>query len=488
MAENGFRNLLWFMAVVEDRRDPQKMGRVRVRCFDIHPDSKDEVPTEDLPWAIPVIGSYNIDYKPPLEGSWVFGFFLDGNDAQHPMLLGVMPGMPTTYANPQDGFNGASDILPKAADAFQPDMYKQARGEDIQDTVNVLRKHNLREKFPGYDFEEPITPFNPVYPHNKVLASESGHVVEIDDTPGSERVNVEHTSGTFLEMGPNGSEVHKIKGDSYTIIEKNGVLFIKGKADIVVQGSANVTIENNCTLNVVGDMKTNVNGDYRLNVAGGIYMNSTDIFSQRSSSIRQEAFLDSIHQYAKVNHTVEAKNNISLHANTGTMNSYSKGAMSHDTGSDYNIYASGSKHDKVLGSYNQAITGSTSVSSGGNYEWDLASRYTQTIDGDAYIRYDGDRSIHIGADTYSRHDAGIDYSWSSDPVRTTGQDGTTVPSASLATNSAAALDATLSLRTYLAEPPARRFPIEILFETEPYKVYTDPEEQNQDQHSIEDII
>ena len=106
MAENGFRNLLWFMGVVEDRKDPRKMGRLRVRCFDIHPDSKEDVPTETLPWAIPVIGSYDFNYKPPIEGSWVFGFFLDGDDAQHPMVLGVMPGMPTTFPNSTQGFNG----------------------------------------------------------------------------------------------------------------------------------------------------------------------------------------------------------------------------------------------------------------------------------------------------------------------------------------------------------------------------------------------
>ena len=99
MAENGFRNLLWFMGVVEDRYDPQKMGRVKVRCFDIHPDSKDEVPTADLPWAIPILGSYDFSYKPPIEGSWVFGFFIDGSDAQHPLLLGVMPGMPMFQEN-----------------------------------------------------------------------------------------------------------------------------------------------------------------------------------------------------------------------------------------------------------------------------------------------------------------------------------------------------------------------------------------------------
>ena len=37
--------------VVEDRNDPTKLGRVRVRCVGYHTDNKTKIPTEDLPWA-----------------------------------------------------------------------------------------------------------------------------------------------------------------------------------------------------------------------------------------------------------------------------------------------------------------------------------------------------------------------------------------------------------------------------------------------------
>ena len=30
----------WFMGVVEDRMDPEMMGRVRVRCFGFHTESR----------------------------------------------------------------------------------------------------------------------------------------------------------------------------------------------------------------------------------------------------------------------------------------------------------------------------------------------------------------------------------------------------------------------------------------------------------------
>ena len=46
--QDGF---VWFTGVVEDRNDPTKLGRVRVRCVGYHTDDKTKIPTEDLPWA-----------------------------------------------------------------------------------------------------------------------------------------------------------------------------------------------------------------------------------------------------------------------------------------------------------------------------------------------------------------------------------------------------------------------------------------------------
>ena len=46
--QDGF---VWFTGVVEDRQDPDKIGRVRVRCVGYHTDNKTKIATEDLPWA-----------------------------------------------------------------------------------------------------------------------------------------------------------------------------------------------------------------------------------------------------------------------------------------------------------------------------------------------------------------------------------------------------------------------------------------------------
>ena len=355
MAENGFRNLLWFMGVVEDRRDPRKMGRVRVRCFDIHPDSKEDVPTETLPWAIPVIGSYDINYKPPIEGSWVFGFFLDGADAQHPMLLGVMPGMPTTAVNTALGFNATSDPNPHPVSSYQPDISRLARGEDIAET-HVAGKFINQEHCPEYSWSEPSPPYNAEYPYNKVQETESGHVFELDDTPGSERINIHHASGTFTEVGPTGTRVNKIIGDEVTIVEKNGRIMINGTADVVIKGTCNVTVESDCNLNVDGSLTTNVHGDYNLNVAGGIYMNSGDIFSQKSSAIRQEAFLDNYNVFANKSVYIQAqKDNIHIYANTGFVSAYANTDVRIESGANTYFDAAGKTNIKSTG--NIAIDG-----------------------------------------------------------------------------------------------------------------------------------
>ncbi len=338
MAENGFRNLLWFMGVVEDRRDPRKMGRLRVRCFDIHPDSKEDVPTETLPWAIPVIGSYDFNYKPPIEGSWVFGFFLDGDDAQHPMVLGVMPGMPTTFPNSTQGFNGKSDINPKPDDAYNPDVNRLARGEEPGET-HLAVQHVTQEDI------EPKPPYNAQYPYNKVQETESGHVFEMDDSPASERINIRHRKGTYLEVGPTGTQTNKIVGDGVTIIERNGKVLIKGASDVTIRGTSNIKVESDCNLTVDGTMTTNVHGDYRLNVGGGIYMNSGDIFSQKSSSIKQEAYLDSYNLFARQHIVSQSEvGNIHIYANTGFISAYAN--------TDVRIENGGNTYFNTTGKYN----------------------------------------------------------------------------------------------------------------------------------------
>ena len=102
----------------------------------------------------------------------------------------------------------------------------------------------------------------PNYPYNNVTQTESGHSMEMDDTPGRERVRLQHRTGTFIEMHPNGDEVHKVYGDGYEITVKNKNVLIKGRCS--------VTVEGDCNLDVKGDYNAQVAGDYNLLVGGKI--------------------------------------------------------------------------------------------------------------------------------------------------------------------------------------------------------------------------
>ena len=101
---NMYGNFVWWQGVVEDRTDPLFLGRCRVRILGYHTDSKEAglgIPTVDLPWATPSqpitsaamngIGSTPLG---PVEGTWVFGFFRDGENAQEPVIIGTFGVIP----------------------------------------------------------------------------------------------------------------------------------------------------------------------------------------------------------------------------------------------------------------------------------------------------------------------------------------------------------------------------------------------------------
>ena len=46
-----------FPGVVENRKDPLQLGRYQVRIVGIHSSDKNLLPTKDLPWATPFLGT-----------------------------------------------------------------------------------------------------------------------------------------------------------------------------------------------------------------------------------------------------------------------------------------------------------------------------------------------------------------------------------------------------------------------------------------------
>lgn len=202
-------NFKWWLGRVEDRSDPLEIGRVRVRVFNLHGDEA-SMPTNTLPWwqvsnDITVAGQNQVGRSPTglQKGSIVWGFFMDGEEAQHALVCGVIIG--------------------------QGDLSLLAQG------VNSVKKDPIGP--------EPESAFNAQYPYNHVVQSESGHVIEIDDTPNFERLHTYHRSGTYTEIDSEGRRVNKIVGDDFEIVQKDKTVYVQGNLNITVIGTANITAE-----------------------------------------------------------------------------------------------------------------------------------------------------------------------------------------------------------------------------------------------------
>jgi len=271
MGKNGFQ---WFVGVVEDRTDPKTLGRLRVRCLGYHTEGLDKLPTSDLPWAhvMNPITSATVSGlgQSPLgavEGTWVIGFFQDGEDAQQPIIIGTLPGVPSELPDTsskkgfQDAVNGAypkykeTDVNRLAvSDDENPHSSLTIRKADRTTDIGradfnqvdlsraILGTPVTLAGDDGTAFEEPVTPYNAQYPYNHVHESESGHIREIDDTPGSERIHERHISGTGYELHPEGDKVTRVKKDNYDLIYGQQFTHIRGTQSTTVNGGVKVFV------------------------------------------------------------------------------------------------------------------------------------------------------------------------------------------------------------------------------------------------------
>ena len=259
IGKDGF---FWWLGVVEDRDDPLGLGRVRVRMFGHHTDNKEELPTEGLSWALPCLPpNGSMTDGTPVIGDYAFGFFTDGSSSQSPVIIGVFPGIPKNGPSESKGFSEGT-FYPVG----EPTTSRLFRNEKINESPIGYHNSNLDTNVPtatgGY-WSEPASKYNAKNPYNRVVETESGHVFEMDDTPGAERIQLAHRANTFFEIAPDGSKVTKVAGKNYEIYLSDNNVHIKGACNITVDG--NVTLLTNgsftgkaSSFNFIGDV--NVTG------------------------------------------------------------------------------------------------------------------------------------------------------------------------------------------------------------------------------------
>ena len=301
----GQNDFTWFIGVVEDRDDPLQLGRVRVRCYGWHTDDKNQIPTEALPWAVqlqgitsPALNGMGQSPTGLVEGSWIVGFFLDGERAQEPLILGSIASAPSEYGDPKKGFFDPREakenqsIYPKYINetdvnrlarhnTTDPEtkekihstnpVFNTAKDKDATLDVPIANSSDTWSELKTTDISKPgVTRYNTKYPKNHVYESESGHTVEFDDTENAERINEHHKSGTFYEIDTDGNKVTRIVGNNYEIVAKNNNVNIKGDVNLTIDSNCNTYIKKDWNIQVDGNVNEVIKGNKTTQITGNL--------------------------------------------------------------------------------------------------------------------------------------------------------------------------------------------------------------------------
>jgi hypothetical protein len=297
----GLDGFVWWMGVVEDRADPLHLGRARVRIHSWHTDDKTMIPTDHLPWAHvlhPVNGTHG-SVVPPKEGTMVMGYFMDGKEGEFPIIMGIFHGIPEKTPDASKGFSDpGKDLdtrpsLPGAKPTRYPDRLNEphtprlARNEDVSGANTYIDSRNANcvsvTTAAGGKWSEPKSPYAAKYPYNVVVATESGHITEHDDTPGAERINTHHRSGTYEELQPDGSRSVHVYGSDYHIVVKDHNVYVKGTCNINVDGDANILVGGDNKLHVKGDAEWTIDKNLTLKVGKALKIEDGGAFDHTST-------------------------------------------------------------------------------------------------------------------------------------------------------------------------------------------------------------
>ena len=303
----GFNNMLHFVGVVEDIHDRTNSGRVRVRAFGIHPPraeegQEDSVPTAHLPWATVLDGTYGVAPVIPSVGEWVFGFFIDGREAQQPIITGRLPGMHLQMPA-GSGEPGEDGYLPdEAVNQFgAPPLHRYQGGEDAQKgqtlSQRVFQNNNIVQA-DGDSFDEPPVMMPENNYDNRLVKSKDGDNFIVlgsgQDGDNNDYILISHSSGSVFQIDANGTMLVKSFSDKYNTTDGVESNYITGSQHTNIQDDYTLKVENGkgkiqiagnfdieCTdFNVKASRNINLNAGAKINASGlgvGVYAKGDDI-------------------------------------------------------------------------------------------------------------------------------------------------------------------------------------------------------------------
>ena len=200
------------------------------------------------------------------------------------------------------------------------------------------------------------------YPYNHVYESESGHLMEIDDTAAGERLHREHKSGTFEEWHPLGDKVVKVVGSNYEIIAGSSNVFISGDVNVTIEGTKKELIMGDYILEVLGDYTRKIHGSERVKIGAG---------AGRAGGGPAD-------HGAGGNLETEINGNYSYNIN---------GAVKGRVGKDQTVAILGNEVRTIEGYFKHSVTGNiTQESTTGSIFWDAQTAISQTSTGITTIK------------------------------------------------------------------------------------------------------
>lgn len=383
MEQNNFMGLngfVWFMGVVESRDDPLRLGRVQARLFGWHTDNKSEIPTSDLPWAQPLfpVNSSNLT-STPKEGDYIVGFFTDGESGQFPIFLGVLPGIPEVTPSDSKGFADPRPQIQRDSSPTKPysrTIFDKGVSLKSDDKDRYPRKRHLNQPTTSRLARNEDTA-NTIYQFRKT------NWVQVDSTGGSKwkepypAYNAQYPFDSVLET----ESGHIFEMDDTSSNERIMLAHRTGTTTEMYPSGTKLE-------KIVKDNYSIVHGSDFCFIKG-----KAEVTVENVAKIR-----------------IKGKTTIEI---DGDVDFKVAGDMNLSVGKSFNIKAQ---------SMTTEVSGSNSINVGSKYE---------TISGETHHRYNGDLHTHIGADTFNRHDSGIDYGCPADPVRDSGEDCSGVDVASV---------------------------------------------------------
>jgi hypothetical protein len=216
----------WFEGEIVGIDDPEKLGRVKVRETLGH---SNRVDSDDLFWShvlMPPTGAnakgLGVSAIGLSEDSKVIGFRI--NDTLSYVI-------------------GSVAYIPNQAE-HSISRYARGNGPVQKDYITQLG--------------EKETEYAAKYPYNKTVTTESGHVLELDDTPKAERIHVYHKSGSYIEIFPDGSIVTKSAKDSVSVTMKDhSISVVKGDLQIVAN-EGKIQITSDSDIDIVSKSVVNI--------------------------------------------------------------------------------------------------------------------------------------------------------------------------------------------------------------------------------------